>query len=128
MIGIPVLKAQNPIPSYNVPVYYRANFQETEGPTRARKKVHVYVQCGSVKTATCPATVWVYRLDMQVIYGPFTVAGGETLTFDVGEGEWGVYVESDNHVIVDVWIDEESKKCQTQDYFSELQLSFDEKL
>ena len=105
-MGIIAVLAQNPIPSYNFPVYQRANFQENLGPTRAKKKVNVAAQCGSVKTMTCSATVWIYSLDMQTIYGPFTLYGGQTLTLEVDGREWGVFVESDDHVIVDVWIEE----------------------
>ena len=105
MVGLSALQAQNPIPSYNFPVYQRANFQETQGPTRAKKKVNVAVQCGSVKTSVCSATIYIYSLDFQTIYGPFTVNGGETLSMEVDGGEWGVYVESDDHVVVDVWIE-----------------------
>ena len=105
MIGLSVVQAQNPIPSYNFPVYQRANFQEMQGPTRAKKKVNVAVQCGSAKTSVCSATIYIYSLDFQTIYGPFTVSGGETLSMEVDGGEWGVYVESDDHVVVDVWIE-----------------------
>lgn len=106
MLGITSVLAQNPIPSYNFPVYQRANFQENQGPTRAKKKVNVEVQCGLVKSLTCTATVWIYSLDLQTIYGPFSISGGETLTIEVDGEEWGVFVESDDHVIVDVWIEE----------------------
>lgn len=105
------LKAQNPIPSYNFPVHYRANFQERTGVAfqgdncLEKRDVIVRTSCGSTGKTTCSATVWVYSLDGQSIYGPFTVYGGETLRVEIDERQWGVYVESDDHVIVDVWIE-----------------------
>jgi hypothetical protein len=105
LMGVTAIQAQNPIPSYNFPVNQRANFQETQGPTRAKKKVNVAVQCTSTKTLACSATIWVYSLDFQTVYGPFTVYGGGVLSLDVDEGEWGVYIESEDHVLVDVWIE-----------------------
>jgi hypothetical protein len=52
------------------------------------------------------ATVWVYSLDLQDIIGPYTVYGGETIYVDIDEREWGVIVQSEDHVEVDVWIEE----------------------
>ena len=55
-----LLKAQNPIPSWNVPVYFRANFQELN----------------------------------------------KGISIEIDENEWGVLVESEEHLVVDVWIEE----------------------
>jgi hypothetical protein len=75
LVAMATVQAQNPIPSYNFPVYHQANFQETQGPTRAKKQVNVVAQCGSVKTATCSATVYIYSLDLETVYGPYTFLG-----------------------------------------------------
>jgi hypothetical protein len=105
------LVAQNPIPSYNVPVNLKAYFQEQNNDnsckqTLGKRTLHVRVSCSGTSVTTCSATVWVYSLDGEDTYGPFTVNGGETLEVEIDEREWGVYVESETPVIVDVWIDE----------------------
>jgi hypothetical protein len=51
------------------------------------------------------ATVWIYSLDLQTVYGPYTVYGGETLSVGVDWGEWGAYVTTDDQIVVDVWIE-----------------------
>jgi hypothetical protein len=47
----------------------------------------------------------VYSLDGETVYGPFTVYSGETLRVEIDDRECGVYVESNEDVIVDVWIE-----------------------
>lgn len=95
--------AQYPIPSNNVSVRERANFQESQ-PARGKRKMNVWVQCsGSSFAGTCQATVWIYSLDGQTILGPFTVNGGETLSVQIDDRAWGVYMQTDNNIIVDVW-------------------------
>jgi hypothetical protein len=105
LFGLTAIQAQNPIPSYNFLVYKQANFQEKSLPARAKKKVNVAVTCTSGKSAICMATVWIYSLDLQTVYGPYTVYGGETLSVDVDGGEWGAYVTTDDQIVVDVWIE-----------------------
>jgi len=116
LLGFYTLKAQNPIPSYAFPVYYHANFQEQSIVSiqadnyREKRDVVVRTSCGGTGKTTCSATVWVYSLDGQTIYGPFTVNGGETLRVEIDDRQWGVYIESDDHVNVDVWIEEGGSK------------------
>ena len=104
--GIARAPAQNPIPSYNTPIYDRANFQELAKSfnrfTRnaSRRTVHV-VATGSPSGM---ATVWVYSLDMETVYGPYVMWGGQTLLVEVDNRAWGVAVESEDHLAVDVWI------------------------
>ncbi|MEI7724456.1 MAG: hypothetical protein WCK09_05080 [Bacteroidota bacterium] len=111
LYSIHSLNAQNPIPSYNFPVYQHANFQEqsrvqTKGDNCLEKRnVVVNTSCVGSGISVCSATVWVYSLDGQTTFGPFTVYGGETLYVEIDEREWGVYVMSDDHVEVDVWIE-----------------------
>ena len=95
--------AQYPIPSNNVSVRERANFQESQ-PERGKRKINVWVQCnGSGFVGTCQATVWIYSLDGQTVFGPYTVYGGETLTIPIDDREWGVYIQTNNNITVDVW-------------------------
>lgn len=102
--GIPTY----PIPSYNVKVNSYANFREKNtGPNSkdTKERRRVYVQIKSVSgTRGCQATVWIYSLDYTTVLGPFTVACGETHSEDIDEREWGVLVESEDEIIVNVWI------------------------
>jgi hypothetical protein len=40
--------------------------------------------------------------------------GGETLTVEIDSREWGVLVQSEDHITVDVWISEATKKPGTR--------------
>lgn len=98
-----------PIPSANVKVNGNAIFQENytnlhPKQTRERREVHVRITSAS-GSHQCQAMVWVYSLDHTTLLGPFIVNCGETLTVEIDEREWGVLVESEEDVIVDVWID-----------------------
>ena len=98
-----------PIPSFNIYVNGTANFrqdyhQRVTNPTKEKREVHVVV--GSQASCNnCTATVWVYRLDHSTILGPYTVTCGQTLTVPIDDREWGVLVESDEDIIVSVWIE-----------------------
>jgi hypothetical protein len=37
--------------------------------------------------------------------GPHTLCEGQTLSVEIDENEWGVLVESEAHLVVDVWIE-----------------------
>jgi hypothetical protein len=63
----------------------------------------MHLKSSSVGYTNCEATVWVYNLDQNTVLGPYTVNCGETLTVEIDEREWGVLVESEEGVIVDVW-------------------------
>lgn len=95
-----------PIPSYGVHVTGYANFREgyhnTSKSTREKMTANVVVT--SVGTKSCTATVWVYSLDQTTVLGPYTVTCGQTLSVPIDERQWGVLVESEEEVIVDVWI------------------------
>ena len=109
--GFQALKAQYPIPSYNIPVYPHATFQEqvagggNSDNCTEKRQVVIRTSCGNLARGNCSATVWVYSLDGKTVYGPYTVYGGETLRVDIDDREWGVYVEAEDTVIVDVWIE-----------------------
>ena len=102
---------QNPIPSWNIPVYHRANFQETskkisgQGDQVMGKRVlNVHAQTGSNGPQNC-GTVYIYRLDSTMVMGPCTLCEGQTLSVEIDQNEWGVLVESEAHLVIDVWID-----------------------
>lgn len=96
-----------PIPSYNVTVNGYANFanlhSSTGDNTKGKRQVNIHLKAGPMSDTNCVATVWVYRLDQSAVLGPFTVNCGETLVVEIDDGEWGVLVESEEVVIVDVW-------------------------
>ncbi|MDP1621274.1 MAG: hypothetical protein Q8M08_02940 [Bacteroidales bacterium] len=98
-----------PIPSYNIPVFGRALFQENAHPTTdntdGRRRIHIQVSSQKTPDTIAPsATIWVYSLDHSTIYGPYTVNVGTTMTVDIDDREWGVMVEADESIVVSVWI------------------------
>jgi hypothetical protein len=103
------LSATNPIPSYNVNVYYVANFQEKPNYTKSKRsfkeKRDLVIRTSGFGGPTCICTVWVYSLDGKDVIGPDTMSCNEQRSFEIDERDWGVVVESDDHVTVDVWID-----------------------
>jgi hypothetical protein len=110
------LHAQNPIPSLNIPVNVRANFQELKNGInyqmkndRGRRILHVDAQHGSSILANC-GQVWVYSLDGLDVIGPFPLCAGGSLSVEIDNRDWGALVESDAHLVVDVWIEEDAKK------------------
>jgi hypothetical protein len=96
-----------PIPSYGVSVTGYANFRENRLsktiPSKEKRSVNIIVS--SQGLSNCSATVWVYSLDRATVLGPFTVTCGQKLTVPIDDREWGVLVESEEEVSVDVWID-----------------------
>ncbi|MFH1160083.1 MAG: hypothetical protein V1733_03950 [bacterium] len=106
-------KAQKPIPSWNAPVYYEENFQESgtkpQGSKSAKGKRTMNIKAkGTDGQTPCQATVWVYSLDERDILGPYTVDCEETLPVEIDERLWGVLVQTEDHIYVDVWIDQEN--------------------
>ena len=124
--------AHYPIPSFNLPVVGIANFQESQlsvgggiengkfndgklSPmTRRVMNIKVTHTVASLN-GTFQATVWVYSLDKQTIIGPFTVYVGDVLSVPIDDRDWGVIVDSDYDITVDVWISADgSKKPQNK--------------
>jgi len=68
--------------------------------------MNVVVRSGDSQDS-CQATVWIYSLDEQDILGPYNVSCEELLSVEIDERDWGVVVQSEYHVYVDVWIEEE---------------------
>lgn len=97
-----------PIPSFNIRVNGYANFREdyhSENSKQSKAKREVDVQVKSVTgTGNCNATVWIYSLDHTTLLGPFAVNCDEILVTPIDDREWGVLVESEEDIIVDVWI------------------------
>jgi hypothetical protein len=123
--------AHYPIPSFNQPVVGIANFQESQlspGGNIVNGKINDgrfspmtrrVINIKIIHTVATPngpsdATVWVYSLDKQTIIGPFTVYD-DVLSVPIDDRDWGVIVDSDDEVIVDVWISAgDSKKPQNK--------------
>jgi len=113
LVGICQCHAQYPIPSYDVCINDYATFQEDESEQSpveqvlAKRMLYIRASCGNKETGTCQATVWFYSLDRQTVYGPFTIYGDETIPREIDQRAWGVLVESEDGIYIDVWIEEE---------------------
>lgn len=92
-----------PIPSRNVALSGAARFEPSlnsiQDPTRKRVFQNVTVRGGP----GTHATVYIYSLDGLNILGPYTVYAGETLTVEIDERDWGVFIQTDDEITVDVW-------------------------
>jgi hypothetical protein len=73
--------------------------------TREKRDAHVRILPRASESPDCQAQVWLYSLDGLDILGPYTVLCGETLTVEIDDREWGVLVQTDAAVLVDVWIE-----------------------
>ncbi|MDP1623862.1 MAG: hypothetical protein Q8M08_16165 [Bacteroidales bacterium] len=98
-----------PIPSFNIPVFGRALFQEnihlSTDNTDGRRRIHIQVSSQKTPdTLANPVTVWIYSIDHTTVIGPYSVIYGVTLTVDIDDREWGVMVEARETVVVSVWI------------------------
>jgi|GEM_PF-2552563 len=102
------LFATNPIPSYNVSVYRQADFTEAIRRGTPHKDLRgERVMVVSVKgLSSHTAIIWIYTLDRQTTLGPYYVPGGETLYVEIDERDWGVLIETNGLLEVDVWIEE----------------------
>lgn len=113
LMGVAKCVSQNlptyPIPSFNITVDSLANFRETvhsSSPEIIDGKKEINVQIKSkVETGSCEATIWVYSIDQTTVLGPFDLTCGNTLTVEIDDREWGVLVDSDDEILVDVWIE-----------------------
>lgn len=115
VICLPSAKSQNlptyPIPSYNIPIDGAANFRntltikDTCKNNKEKRDAYIHLKSALIGNPDCRATVWLYTLDQSTILGPYGVACGSTLMVPIDEREWGIIVQSDSEVIVDVWIE-----------------------
>ena len=112
IVSVVVVKAGNPIPSYNIPVTDKAYFQEDNsslninGPYNGKRQINVSND-GSPATngpiGGSPITVYIYRLDNSIFLGPFVISEKQTLTIAIDENLWGVYAEPNSPTIISVW-------------------------
>ena len=97
-----------PIPSYNITVNGFANFQEntlSQTHVQPAEKRMLYVEVKTPSTSSdCQATAWVYSLDNTTVLGPFTVDCSEPLQVGIDDRAWGVLIDTDEELIVSVWI------------------------
>ena len=103
------MNAQYPIPSFKIPVYPKATFEETHNSfppadnVLEKRDIHVRSTCGVSDNVECTALVWVYSLDGQTVLGPYTLHCNETLIIGIDCREWGVLVETNCEMTIDVW-------------------------
>lgn len=112
IVSVVVVKASNPIPSYNVPVTDKAYFQEdnsnlsTSGPIDGKRQMNVSNDGSPATngpTGGSSIVVYIYRLDNSIVLGPFVISEKQTLTVPIDENLWGVYTEPDFPTLVSVW-------------------------
>ncbi len=107
------VKAQYPIPSYNVAINYAATFQEIGSPisefkaSKGKRIANVKLK-GSDSQSFCSARVWLYSMDQEIMLGPYSMMCEDLLSVEIDDRAWGVMVQSDDHVYVDVWIEDGS--------------------
>lgn len=100
-----------PIPSYNVPIdsgcahFYERGITFSGDLTREKRNAIVTIEKRTPGLSDCRSLVWIYSLDELDILGPYVVLCCETLTVEIDERDWGVLVETDSDVLVDVWIE-----------------------
>ncbi len=89
------VKAQYPIPSYNVSVYDKATFEENEqlilsptSPCRPRLLV-VHSTVVHMVPSTPDILVWFYSLDGKNTYGPYLIDSNYKV-FEIDDRLWGV--------------------------------------
>ena len=102
--GLNQLFAVNPIPSYNVLVAGKAIFQESTKPflgngipTDAKRKMNVQTSTASPSAGATRSIVAIkmYRLDGQVILGPYYLVCGQSISVNIDDKKWGVEVVSE---------------------------------
>jgi hypothetical protein len=114
--GIPVY----PIPSYNVSVNGYANFMENTQSQiivypAEKREVDVEVKTPS-GSSDCQATAWVYSLDNTTVLGPFAVDCNEPLQVEIDDRAWGVLIDTDEELLVSVWINSIESMIQKGKY------------
>lgn len=101
-----------PIPTFGVEVNGYACFSNGNLSselcnqfTDEKKEIKIHLQPISSEEPGCEATVWVYSLDQTTVLGPYYTVCGEILSIEVDDREWGVMVNTECEVEVDVWIE-----------------------
>jgi hypothetical protein len=99
-------QASYPIPSYGIPVYHIANFTEknpdksVKGEYKERRSMWVRTTGGGTPGNV---RVIIYSLDGKNVIGPDTLGGTDLKSYEIDGREWGIIIECDEHVQVDVW-------------------------
>jgi hypothetical protein len=111
LTGTLKLFAAHPIPSYNVQVTNRANFQEmTQNNSQAKEKRIMNIQTNSVTMNSASGSVsvvFVYKLNGHKRLGPYYLECGDQLSVEIDNSKWGVVMELQSPwdpVLASVWI------------------------
>ncbi len=104
-------RAENPIPSYNVPVFSKSYFQEDNAkpsnysPSDEKRDMNVSNDgsAGGNRPGSSAIEVYVYRLDGAIVLGPFVIPAGETRAIQIDGYHWGVGVRADSPTFISVW-------------------------
>ena len=113
MVSAAIVKAGNPIPSYNVPLSTKAFFQEATStinnfaPTDERRDMNVTngTPGKSLEGGQGMIQVVIYRLDQSIVLGPFTIPAGQTLSIPIDGESWGVAAQTLQPTNISVWTD-----------------------
>ena len=102
-------KAVKPIPSYHAPMFGLANFQEKHTGLKSEPKEKRDMNVVSTVSGGGPkvAIVFIYSLDFKNILGPFYLYNEDKITVEIDGREWGVFVQSSDHMEISVWTDKE---------------------
>ena len=98
----------NPIPSFNFPMTpSQALFGEIRVNNNGKEKRDMLVEISTAShfSAQITAKVWVVKKNGNVVKGPYTIETGEPLSVPIYIGKWGVIVNCEWNVFVDVWTD-----------------------
>jgi len=60
---------------------------------------------GGVSEFPDPVAVWVFTIDQTTILGPFYLGCDQILEVPIDDRAWGVLIESEDEILVDVWIE-----------------------
>ena len=108
-ISVSALVAQiiNPIPSYNFNITTpQALFGEIR-VNNSKEKRDMVVEISTASHGSTPifAKVWVVKKNGNIVKGPFIVHLNDPLSVPIDHGKWGVIVNCDWEVLVDVYTD-----------------------
>ena len=105
----------NPIPSYDLKMTYRANFQEKHfgqtGNQNGKEKRQMNIET-STSTATPPPSTgmgravvvaMLYKLDGSASMGPYYIGVGQSLSIGIDGSAWGVNIAAPDAALVSVW-------------------------
>ena len=97
----------NPIPSFAFPITtHQTVFGELKASNGKEKRdMDVEISTASHGSTPISATVWVVKKNGNTVRGPFTIYPGDLLSVPIDNGKWGVIVNCDWSVLVNVWVD-----------------------